>query len=395
MSPTTEHTISEATPWAAIAGVIATVSVFAIAQGLSYPLLSFILQRQGVSPGMIGLSAAMTPIGFIVSSPLIPSLARRFGAGRTAVTCAALSALLLALIGWTQDLYAWFLLRFLIGVSTNPLYVISEVWMIALAPPARRGRIMGIYTTIISAGFAAGPLCLIFVGSEGWPPFLVGIAAFVICGACLMAVLPRLPDMNGGGGQKGQKSRSGVSVFGFVPLAWLLLFAVIVAAGFEQGVLALLPVYGTSRGIGESAMSALLAVMIAGNIALQVPLGLLAERLSARVVRLACVSLTVLGCAMLPFLIDTPLVWPFIFVWGAVSYGIYTMTIIELGEKFTGQMLVAGNAAFAMMWGVGGIAVPPAAGVAMDVLGAPGLPLTLGAMCLALAVLSILRWRDA
>ncbi len=63
---------SDETPWAAIAGVIATVSVFAIAQGLSYPLLSFILQRQGVSPGMIGLSAAMTPIGFIVSSPLIP-----------------------------------------------------------------------------------------------------------------------------------------------------------------------------------------------------------------------------------------------------------------------------------------------------------------------------------
>ena len=42
--------IVEKTPWAAIAGVIATVSVFAIAQGLSYPLLSFILQRQGVSP---------------------------------------------------------------------------------------------------------------------------------------------------------------------------------------------------------------------------------------------------------------------------------------------------------------------------------------------------------
>ena len=69
-----EQTLSRKTPWAAIAGVIATVSVFAIAQGLTYPLLSFILQRQGVSPGMIGLSAAMTPIGFIVSSPLIPAL---------------------------------------------------------------------------------------------------------------------------------------------------------------------------------------------------------------------------------------------------------------------------------------------------------------------------------
>jgi MFS family permease len=292
------------------------------------------------------------------------------------------------LIGWTQDVYAWFPLRFLLGVVVNPLYVLSEVWMIALAPPARRGRIMGIYTTVISAGFAAGPVCLLFVGTEGWPPFLVGIAAFVVCGLCLSAVLHRLPDMNGEGGNH-------VSVFGFIPLAWLLLFAVIVAAGFEQGVLALLPVYGTIHGISETSMSALLAVMIAGNIALQVPLGLLAERGSARLVRIGCVTIAVVGCILLPVVIETPLVWPFIFLWGAVSYGIYTMSIIELGERFSGQMLIAGNAAFAMMWGVGGIAVPPLAGTAMDVFGAPGLPLVLGAVCLLLAVLSIARSRDA
>jgi MFS family permease len=331
----------------------------------------------------------MTPIGFIVSAPIIPALTRRFGAGRTALTCAALSALVLFLIGWTQDLYAWFLLRFLIGVVTNPLYVLSEVWMIALAPPSRRGRIMGIYTTLISGGFAAGPLCLLAVGTEGWPPFLVGIFAFVICGVCLAAVLPRLPDMNGKEGDRH------MSVFGFMPLAWLLLFAVVVAAGFEQAILALLPVFGTAHGKAEAAMSALLTVMIAGNIALQVPLGLLAERWSARLVRLGCVSATVLGCVLLPMLIDTPRVWPFIFVWGAVSYGIYTMTIIELGERFSGSMLVAGNAAFAMMWGVGGIAAPPVAGAAMDVLGANGLPLALGLMCLLLAVLSAARWRGA
>jgi hypothetical protein len=68
---------------------------------------------------------------------------------------------------------------------------------------------------------------------------------------------------------------------------------------------------------------------------------------------------------------------------------------VELGERFSGQMLIAGNAAFAMMWGVGGIAVPPLAGTAMDVFGAPGLPLVLGAVCLLLAVLSIARGRDA
>ncbi|MET2826330.1 MFS transporter [Mesorhizobium shangrilense] len=373
--------------WAAITGVIATVSVFAIAQGLSYPLLSFILQRQGESPAMIGLSAAMTPIGFIVSSPLIPALARRFGAGRTALTCAVLSAIVLALIGWTQNVYLWFPLRFLIGMVTNPLYVLSEIWVIALAPPARRGRLMGVYSTIISAGFAAGPLCLLAVGTEGWPPFLVGISAFVLCGICLVSVLPRLPKV----GEAGHR----VSVLGFVPLAWLLLFSVVVAAGFEQGVLALLPVYGTHYGITETRMSALLSVMIAGNIAMQVPLGLLAERLTARLVRLICIAITVLGCALLPVLIETPLIWPMVFVWGAVSYGIYTMSIIELGDRFTGSTLIAGNAAFALMWGVGGISVPPLTGSTMDVLGAGGLPLTLGLLCLALAVASVVGRRKA
>lgn len=371
----------EGIQWAAITGVIATVSVFAIAQGLSYPLLSFILQRQGVSPAMIGVSAAMTPVGFILSSPLIPALARRFGAGRSALTCAALSAVVLALIGWTQNVYLWFPLRFLIGVVTNPLYVLSEIWVIALAPPARRGRVMGVYSTIISAGFAAGPLCLLAVGTEGWPPFLVGISAFVLCGVCLASVLPRLPKVDEAGHR--------VSVLGFVPLAWLLLFSVIVAAGFEQASLALLPVYGTHYGIAEIRMSALLSVMIAGNIAMQVPLGLLAERLTARSVRLVCIAITILGCMLLPLLIETPLIWPMIFVWGAVSYGIYTMSIIELGERFTGSTLIAGNAAFSLMWGVGGISMPPLAGSAMDVLGAGGLPITLGLLCLALALASV------
>lgn len=375
----------ERVQWAAITGVIATVSVFAIAQGLSYPLLSFILQRQGVSPAVIGLSAAMTPVGFILSSPLIPGLARRFGAGRTALSCAVLSALVLALIGWTQDLYLWFPLRFLIGVVTNPLYVLSEIWVIALAPPSRRGRVMGIYSTIISAGFAAGPLCLLAVGTEGWPPFLVGILAFLFCGACLAVVVKRLPKVD----QAGET----VSVLGFMPLAWLLLSAVVVAAGFEQSVLALLPVYGTHYGIPEARMSALLSMMIAGNIAMQVPLGLLAERLTARLVRFGCVSVTVLGCVLLPVLIETPLIWPCVFIWGAVSYGIYTMSIIELGERFAGSALVAGNAAFSLMWGVGGIVVPPLAGGAMDVIGAAGLPVTLGAICAALAVTTVFRRR--
>lgn len=375
--------VAEKTPWPALAGVIATVSVFAIAQGLTYPLLSFILERQGASSSLIGLSAAMTPLGFILSAPVIQSLVRRFGAGRTALVCAFLGATLLALIGWTRDVWLWFPLRFLLGFSINPLYVISETWMLMLAPAASRGRIMGIYTSIVSAGFATGPLILSVAGTQGWAPFLVGIAAFGLCTFCLGAVLPRLPEL--------READEQASLGRFIPLAVLLLCAVTVAAAFEQSLLSLMWVYARSYGSTEATTASLLTVFIAGNIALQIPLGMVAERIGPAKGLALCAAGVAIGCLLLPLLFATPLIWPLTFVLGAVAFGMYTMALIELANRFSGPMLMAGNAAFALFWGVGGIAGPPVTGAVMDVVGVQGLPLTMGAFCAALALLQARR----
>ena len=70
----------------------------------------------------------------------------------------------------------------------------------------------------------------------------------------------------------------------------MLLLAVVVAAAFEQMVLSLMPVYGPAHGIGETRIAALLTVFIVGNVALQVPLGLAAERWSARKILILCAA---------------------------------------------------------------------------------------------------------
>ena len=86
------------------------------------------------------------------------------------------------MIGLTRDIVPWFALRFLLGVIVLPLYIVSEVWIIELAPVALRGRVLGIYTSVISAGFALGPFTLILVGTESFAPFAVGVCAFLACG---------------------------------------------------------------------------------------------------------------------------------------------------------------------------------------------------------------------
>jgi MFS family permease len=373
--------------WAAMAGIIATVSVFAVAQGLTYPLLSFILERQGTTPGLIGLSAAMTPLGFVISAPFIPGLARRVGAARLAILCSMMAAPTLVAIAWTHDVWAWMPLRFLLGFFANPLYVISETWLITITPASRRGRIMGLYTSIVSGGFAIGPLTLGLVGTQGWAPFMVGIVAFFVCGLIVLAVVPHLPKML----HEGETT----SVGGFFALAPLLLFSVFTAAAFEQTLLSMLAVYGSAFGSAEARIAALITCFIAGNAVLQIVLGRVAERLGSGRTMLICAIASLTGCLLLPVLFDSWLVWPFVLIWGGVSFGIYTMALIQVGERFTGHALIAGNAAFALVWGIGGVVGSPTTGLAMQLVGHQGLPLSLGLLCGALAVLLIAQRRRA
>ena len=368
----------ERLPWAAMAGLIATVTLGAVAAGLIYPLLSFILERQGTAPGLIGLSAAMMPLGFIVSAYFTPALARRVGEARLAILCSILAAATLAAIAWTEDVWAWMPLRFLLGFFTKPAYVIAETWLISITPASRRGRIMGLYSAIVSGGFAIGPLSLGLVGTQGWPPFLIGIVAFVLCGLIVLAVVPRLPKMP----QEGEAT----SVGGFVALAPLLLFAVFVAAAFEQVLLSLFAVYGTALGSAEERIASLITCFIAGNAVLQILLGRVAEQFGSTRTMLLCALASLAGCLLLPQIFDSWLIWPLVFAWGGVSFGLYTISLIQLGERFTGQALIAGNAAFALVWGIGGMVGSPATGLAMQLIGHQGLPLSLGLLCCVLVV---------
>jgi hypothetical protein len=87
-------------------------------------------------------------------------------------------------------------------------------------------------------------------------------------------------------------------------------------------------------------------------------------------------------------LIGTPWRWPFLFLWGAAGFGVYTVALAELGRRFTGAWLVTGAASFAAVWGVGGIVGPPLAGGAMAAFGPDGLPLLLAACFAPLALVA-------
>jgi MFS family permease len=136
---------------------------------------------------------------------------------------------------------------------------------------------------------------------------------------------------------------------------------------------------------------------MAGNVVLQMPIGLLADRLGRREILAACAAASVLGPLLLPVSVGAPgWLLLLLFLWGGTLYAFYSQGIALLGEEFPATGLAAANTVFVMVYCAGGVIGPSLGGFAMDRWPHAGLPAVLsGAPLLMLAGLGVRAARRA
>lgn len=352
------QTLSERERLAAITAAIACIAIVGVGLSLSVPLLSLEMERMGVSKFWIGANTAMAGVASIVVVPFVPRVAARIGVMPLLVGAVLALSLVLPAFKALYSFPWWFPLRFVFSASLGVLFVLSEFWINTAAPPERRGLVMGIYATVLSLGFAAGPALLSVLGTSGWTPYLWGGALFLAGLLPLLAARGVSPVIEEGG------SRTILSFLLAAPAATL---AALVFGMVETGGFALLPLYGLANGYGAEAAAFLVSVLSMGSVLLQLPIGMLSDRVDRRVVLLAVAAIGVVGALLIPLVIDrAALFYPLLVVWGGVIGGLYTVGLAHLGARFTGSELASANAAFVILYNVGVVAGPPFIGLGMD-----------------------------
>ncbi|MDQ0569990.1 MFS family permease [Variovorax paradoxus] len=373
----TTSTDSPQVNWADIAVISVLVGLFACAVGGTPVLMGVLLRQENQTASFIGLSAAMTPLGLITAAFITPRIAQRMGAVTTALSCALLGAALLLSMAAIPDSHFWLVARFAWGMAISGFYVVNKAWLAELTPASSRGRVIGIYSTVLAAGFSMGPASLAAVNFAPFASLGILAGALVVCAVTLLAWQHRAPSFRG-------KER--VSVLSFIPCAPVLLLASAAFGVFDHVTLGFLPAYGAGHGVSLTQMGVAVAALNVGNVLLQTPIGWLADRFPRERILIGCALLTAIGALALPYAIGSWLLMPFLFVWGALAYGVATVAVALLGDHFQGGALLAGSAALTMAGGLGGIAGPPMVGAAIDVFGWRALPVSLCAAFLLLGI---------
>lgn len=362
-----------------LAALFAGVLIYGLAMGTSYPLLALVMAKD-VSAAWNGVSVAATGLGFVAGVMVLPRLSARFGAGTVAAGGMATLALCLVTLSVVRDFWLVFGLRFLLGLSSNLMFVMTETGLNVLASPHSRGRVFGLYAMLTGLGFVIGPTLVAFFGDNASLLFLI---CAVMAGVATLPYLAMRRSLDAliEPARSVRLTRS-VTV---LPAAFLLLF---IASAVDAVMITLFPVIAVQTGFSASQGALYVAVFHVGLVASQPIVGWLLDRHGRRRTVLACL---VLNCAGPMFLAIDPMPAPIVmslimFVWGGSNYGLYTAGLTLIGDRFRGSELAEATGSFALVYATAAIVAPLMLGFGMQTISATGI-FAVAAIAYAVALL--------
>jgi MFS family permease len=180
-------------PGLSFAGVFAVTFLGLIAVGSVLP----VLPRYVHGP----LHSSDLAVGVVIGSYAITGLLLRPVAGRLADTrgrrpTVLIGALLVSLSGLLYlphlGIPGLILARLVLGAGEGALYTAGSAWIVDMAPPERRGRILGLYGLAVWGGLSVGPLLgEVLLHASSYATVWICAAVLPLAGA---AIALRVPD---------------------------------------------------------------------------------------------------------------------------------------------------------------------------------------------------------
>jgi len=272
---------------AQIGTLILATSGIQLANGFFNTLISLRVAIEDFEPTMSGLVLSSYFAGFTLAAMRCGRIIERVGHIRAYAAFAGLVVAATAAMPFLVGALPWLVLRAVVGFGCAGIFITTESWLNAKAPPSERGRVFSVYMVGTFVALAVGQLLIARAKIETAAPFNAIIALFAVALVMVSTTRAEPPRLT---------AAANLSLGQLVRAAPVAVSGGVLSGLISSSFYALVPAWMQDEGIAREtiAISMLAAVLV--GLAFQVPIGRLSDRFDRRIV-LAALGLGFAGTA--------------------------------------------------------------------------------------------------
>lgn len=364
-----------------------SIMILMLGNGLYTTIISLRLKDAGESDVLIGAITSIYYLGMLVGSFNLSSVIMKIGHIRSFAGFASVLAVATIMPGMSDNIVLWFASRLVAGYSLAGLYISTESWLIDISNNDNRGRYMAVYMIMLYMGQSAGQLFLNITDYKTMMPFCVASTLTVIAIIPIAIVASHAPRL------EKVKALSFKELYKISPTG-------VIGCGISGVLIAslygLLPVSLKTLGYSVDDIALLVAIVIAGGVILQYPLGHVSDFIDRRVVLIAlCFFAIAVSIALIifgqffsnNFLITSIL----FFTLGGLVFTIYPICMNHTCDFINPSHVISAAQGMLLSYGIGSVIGPIVIAYCMDLMGAYGLFMAFTIFILFLCLFTIIR----
>jgi len=306
----------------------------------------------------------------------------RFGYKKVILTGIALITMCTVLFPFTELLAVWFVLRLIVGVGDSLLHYTTQLWIISSSPAEGRGKYISFYGMAYGTGFSLGPLGINLLPLGRAVPFFVTSLFFISVLLLVLRLANELPE-------RAKKDAAKQNRFmATYRAAWYVLIPGLLYGLMESSMNSSFPLYGLRIDLDQHWISLLLMAFGVGGLILQLPLGILSDRIGRKPVLISCGIIGSLAFFAIPAAGGSVAMLFVLFaIAGGVVGSFYSLGLAYAADILPRPILPAANVIASVHFSIGSMMGPALGGYGMKFLSIYSIFLFLGSAFFIFALL--------
>ncbi|MGJ8624172.1 MAG: MFS transporter [Yoonia sp.] len=365
--------------WPLLLGIV----LIMLGNGMHFTLIGLRGAIEDFSSAQLSIITSGYFLGFLSGARFTPVLIRRVGHVRVFAALGSFMSAGLLAFPLLTDPWVWTVLRIIVGFCMSGIYVAAESWLNNASTNDTRGKVLSAYMIAQTLGIIGAQYLLtfgdaatnvLFIGASILVSLSFGPILLSATPAPITEVAPPMPLRN---------------LFKSSPLGTLGIFLLGSIYATQSGMGA---VFGAQIGMEAGQIAFFIAMLFAGALLMQYPIGWLSDRMDRRTLIFGAAALGASAC-ILSMLTDYNQWWLMAaaFFAGGVTTPLYALFLAYTNDTLPAEDMAGASGGLVFTFGLGAIIGPMVTGFAMEWLGPYAFWLVIGLTFVTIAGYALYR----